>query len=345
MRPFTVEVREQVVYPLSPEAILARCLLRWWVTLGDFEGDHGIILELHLTNRGFDWSEVLRYRPPADRRVDGKGFTGGTFHGGDFFVTSFNAVHRVSARGELREVYAREDFNDLHSIAVSHSRLWVTNTGCDRVDVLSLDGELLDAHMLSPRESDCGPAHDPTDPYFHRGADLPFHRRRVVDRVHPNHVAFHSNAPIVTRFADCSLANLESGHIVVQRTPGPPHDGVVVGDTFFITCTTGVVVAYDAIGAEWKEHERIVIGGDSGVSGWCRGLSVHGDMLLVGFTRIARVPRHRWSERPFEGTRTGIVRLDRASGKVIDFVDFARLGGHPKVFSIVSVPEPVASLA
>ena len=66
--------------------------MRWWLTLGDLESDEGRILELTEAHGRFEVAEVLRYRAQDDRRVTGKGFTGGEFGLGHFFVTDFNTV-------------------------------------------------------------------------------------------------------------------------------------------------------------------------------------------------------------------------------------------------------------
>ena len=52
-------------------------------------------------------------------------------------------------------------------------------------------------------------------------------------------------------------------------------------------------------------------------------------------TRIDRMPRERWSNRPFSTTVTGIILIDRSTNTEIAFSNLEWLGTHPKLFAIV----------
>ncbi len=315
--------------------------MRWWLTLGDLESDEGRILELTEAHGRFEVAEVLRYRAQDDRRVTGKGFTGGEFGLGHFFVTDFNTVYRIDARGRIDVVAARHDFNDLHHVAVVQDRLWVTYTGLDRIDVLDVDGGFVGGFALCPSDDEHERRSD-TDAqgvYFKGNRGLPFHRRKVQDKVHPNHVGLWRGKPVVTRLRSGEVQRLDDFSPLLTA-PGHPHDGQEHDLMFWVTCTNGLVLAYG-------EGERAVLEpklqfdlfASSGVSGWCRGLAVSPDRLLVGLTRMAYAPDTYWSERPHAETTTAVLVVDRASGRLLDLVDLNAFGVHPKLFSIVAVPE------
>ena len=87
-----------------------------------------------------------------------------------------------------------------------------------------------------------------------------------------------------------------------------------------------------------KQHQaELVIDtfASTGRSGWCRGLAVHDEVLAVGLTRIVRMPRERWADRPFDSTVTGLLVIDRATNIELAFSNLQWLGNHPKLFEVV----------
>lgn len=317
--------------------------MRWWVTLGDFESDEGRIVELD--EHSPCPREVSRYVPSRERSTHGKGLTGATLADDGLLVCSFNAVHHVDAGGALRDVIVRPDFNDLHHVVSAGDRIWVSNTGLDRVDVFDANGTFVGAHGLVPSDEEHQRRFDAltTGPYYSQSPDLPFHRRRVRDVVHPNHVALVGGRAIVTEFETRRLRRLDDFRVVVEETPGYPHDGQSFDDALWISCTNGLTVAYRVSGQlPWREVERLDVFSATGRTGWCRGLWVGTSVIVVGLTRITRAPRVKWCDRPFEGTETSVVVLDRATGALVTRWDLSRFGGHPKIFSIVTAPEDLS---
>ena len=238
----------------------------------------------------------------------------------------------------LEEWLVRDDFNDLHHIATREGHVWIANTGFDRVDVFTQEGDFLRGYALTEASADASRP-TPDDPYFAReDGSRPLHLRRLADRVHPNHVTFFEGRALVTRFSDRCVQDLTSWEIVIPCTPGYPHDGFVHGDTLWLTCTNGLVLGYqrDAQGG-LRETERLDVFEASGACGWCRGLWVGEDVMLVGLTRITRMPRYRWCERPFEDTSTSVLVIDRRTSRLRTEIALEPFGQHPKLFSILEV--------
>jgi len=73
-------------------------------------------------------------------------------------------------------------------------------------------------------------------------------------------------------------------------------------------------------------------------TGWCRGLLVTADHLIVGLTEIRRMPRYRWCDRPFEGTKTAVLCIDKKSGRLVTCLDIGERARHPKLFGLLEMP-------
>ena len=337
------------------------------LTVGYFDASgEGHLVEIDLAREAI--STLLAHTPPESLHVPDKGFTGaawsGTARKSTLFVCGPCAVHQVEpSTWSVTATWHQPCWNDLHHVAVARDRVYVVNTGLETIDVLSMDGSFLGSHALHPgwlsaaRLSGFSPAREalpalrdvrwplrhersqtaplPQDYYTRPDAALPFARRKVRDYVHPNHVTIHEGRLLVTRFLDRAVEDVTSFQRVIEGTPGLPHDGLVDGDRFWITCVNGLVIAYAIEGGRvtGREVERFDVFA-TGHTGWCRGLAVTRDHLVVGLTAIRRMPRYRWCDRPFEATETSVLCIERRTGKLAARV---RLEGdrHAKIFSVL----------
>jgi hypothetical protein len=310
----------------------------WWITMGDFSDHTARVVELTRASGVFSTRQVLEHTPPPSRRVLGKGFTGAVRRDDTVWVCDFNAIYKLSiSTGALTLWASCGGFNDLHHVAIDGDHVFIANTGHDRVEVFSTAGEFLGGYALAIAEEEREPPSN--DPYFERDdANLPLHQRILADRVHPNHVCARGGRLLVTCFAERRVRDLAMWEDVIPDTHGHPHDGVFAGDHFWITTTDGVVSVWEpSARGPFKEVHRVDTFARAGVSGWCRGLWVGEELMLVGLTRISRMPGYRWCDRPFESTRTAILALDRMSGEPLDVIDLESFGAHPKLFSILEV--------
>ncbi|MEP7124431.1 MAG: hypothetical protein ABJE95_26115 [Byssovorax sp.] len=345
-----------------------RCL----ITVGYFDtSGEGRLIEIDLA-RG---SQVTRlaYIPPSELRVPEKGFTGAVWSGdpgqSTLFVCGASAVYQVDPLvWSVTEIWHQPCMNDLHHVAVDDDRVHVVNTGLEAVDVFSREGLFLGSHALHPgwlsalRQRGSAPAREEraalldarwprlevdataSEPsivdYYSPAApgQLPFSQRKVRDYAHPNHVTVHGDRVLVTRFLDRAVDDLSSLRRVIAETPGLPHDGIAFEDRFWITCVNGLVVAYAIQGGQvtCREVERFDVFA-TGHSGWCRGLAVTRDHLVVGLTAIQRMPRARWCDRPFEETETSVLWIERATGHLVGRVELHERERSPKLFSVLPI--------
>ena len=112
------------------------------------------------------------------------------------------------------------------------------------------------------------------------------------------------------------------------------HDGVVHGDSFWLTAIDGTLYEMDL---ETLELRRRMPSFSTGHYGWCRGLAVGDDHLLVGLTEVrsGRLPRHRWADREPEGSETSVLMLDRQDGRLLAKVDLTDRARHSKIYSVL----------
>jgi hypothetical protein len=345
--------------------------VRFLVTVGYFDASgEGRLVEIDF-ERGTQTTR-LAYAPPEPLRVAEKGFTGAVWSGSPgastLFVCGASAVYQVDPKSwTITAIWHQRCMNDLHHVAVTKERVYVVNTGLEAIDVFSLDGLFLGSHALHPgwlsaaRQDGFSPARDVlpalldarwpphttetltqeasvADYYAPPDASgaLSFSRRKVRDYAHPNHVAALDGQVLVTRLLDRAVDDVTTFRRVIADAPGLPHDGLVDGDRFWITCVNGLAVAYaiERGRVTGREIERLDVFA-AGHTGWCRGLALTRDYLVVGLTSIRRMPRYRWCERPFEETETSVLCVERATGRLAGRIELEDGGRHPKIFSVL----------
>jgi hypothetical protein len=345
--------------------------MKLFASIGYFDDSgEGTLLEVDLA--AAEARVVLSHTPPANLLVPGKGFTGmawDTFEPGrTLFVCGFNSVYRVAVE-EARVVGTlhRPDFNDLHGLSCHDGRLFIANTGLDAVEVMTTAGRFVGCQSLqptwlnarrlngdSPDRAQWGPllnsewagqgpptfeASSTRGAYYQDRPDgTPFHQTVVRDFVHPNHVDVCRGSAFVTAFRQRSIIDLATFEVVLSDLPGHPHDGRLVGELFWLTTVNGLVMGYDITATPWRLVERYDVFRKTRRTGWLRGLHVTTETIAIGLTEIRDMPRERWSDRPFEETRTGVVLLDRRTGRELSWVDLTDKDRHSKLFALVGVP-------
>ena len=306
---------------------------------------------------------VLRWVPPERLRVPTKGLAGGSLAAdGSLYVAAHSAVVRIdAAAGCVTGVLHQPCMNDLHHVAAIGDRLYVSNTGLGAVDVLNLDGTFLGSHALLPSwvnarriggedppgfdgllrpgwqgaSPDAWPEPRADDGYH--AADrraAPFHQLKVPDFAHINHVAQVGDRLLATCLTDGCLRDVSTFETVYRVEGAFLHDGVVHGDSFWLTAIDGTVYEMDL---ETLELRRRIQSFSTGHYGWCRGLAVGDDHLLVGLTEVrsGRVPRHRWADMEPEGSETSVLMLDRQDGRLLAMVDLTNKARHSKIYSVL----------
>jgi hypothetical protein len=317
---------------------------------------------------GGDVRRLFRHVPSERDRIAQKGFTGACWLDGDtLLVCSFNAVHRIDVR-TWRETgrLTQPDFNDLHHVAIDAAtrHVLVCNTGLDAVEIFDRAGCFLGRHATSPawfeRERLDGQAVDrshfpellavgwggshpethiprrrPSGGYYGSGPGPAFNTAVVRDYLHPNHVAAVDGLLAVTLLGAREVRCLRTMQCLAV-TDGHPHDGQVEGGHFWTSTTRGIVTAWDRTGGTpWTPCETYDAF-QSGITGWCRGLLVRPEHVIVGLTEIRSQPQYAWCDRPFQETTTAIVMLARGTGRALhQTVLGRRTGRHAKIFSVL----------
>lgn len=173
------------------------------------------------------------------------------------------------------------------------------------------------------------------DPYFPDiPHDTPFHLRRVRDAVHPNAVRVCDTHTWISRFADRSLECQERGLRRTVPVDGHPHDLVFDKDELWFTTTDGCVWALAFRSPDAVPRLVVDTYTATGLSGWCRGLSVDDGHLLVGLTRMVPSSTKRWCARTVDDTVTALVLLERKTLRPLGAIELEAFGQHAKVFSI-----------
>ncbi len=327
------------------------------------EGGDGVVW---LVDLAAERAEVLvRWSPPPHLHVATRGLAGGSFASdGMLYVAAHAAVVRIDPRrASVTGMLHQPCMNDLHHVAVRGDRLYASNTGLGAVDVLGLDGTFHGSHAvlpawanarriggedLPPESSPWRPGwagappaawpDDPPDDGYHTSnrRSGPFHQLKVPDPLHVNHVAFVGDRLLATCFADGTLRDLRTFEIAARLPGAFLHDGDVHGDSLWLTAIDGAVIELDA--ATLGERRRFEAF-DTGHYGWCRGLAISDQHLLVGLTEVrrGRLPRHRWAERDPEGSETSVLLLDRADGRLLARVALTDSERHSKLYSVLPI--------
>jgi hypothetical protein len=332
------------------------------VTGGYFDrGGDGVVWLVDLAAERADI--LLRWTPPAHLHVPSKGFAGGSLAAdGLLYVAAHAAVVRIDpARAVVTGVLHQPCMNDLHHVVAVDDRLYVSNTGLGAVDVLDLDGRFLGSHALLPAWANARRIHgddfpaaaspvrpgwsgEPPAPWSEPREDdgyhtadrhsAPFHRLKVPDYLHVNHVAQVGGRLLATCFADGALRDLRGFGVAARLDGHFLHDGIVHSDAFWLTAIDGSVFELDAV--TLRERRRIHTFA-TGHHGWCRGLAVTDDHLAVGLTEVrrGRLPRHRWADREPDGSETSVLLLDRRDGRLLSRVDLTDEARHAKLYSVL----------
>ncbi|MBX3269722.1 MAG: hypothetical protein KF729_05655 [Sandaracinaceae bacterium] len=334
------------------------------VTGGYFDdcGD-GIVWLVDLASGRSD--VLLRWQPPAHLRLPAKGLAGASLHDDTLYAAAHAAIVRIDlARANVTGVLHQPCMNDLHHVSVLGERLVVSNTGLGSVDVFGLDGVFVGSHALIPgwttawRMSGSEPpdrwagvldagwtGSAPTawpaaagDAYYSCDLAAPFHQRKVRDHLHVNHVTSDGDRMIATCFADGSLREIGKFELLWRRPGAFVHDGVVDGASFWLTAIDGAVIELDATTFSVRSQLQVF---DTGRRGWCRGLAVRGDHLLVGLTEVRRerLPRHRWADHDPDGSETSVLLLDRHDGRLLARVELTDRERHSKLYSIIPLED------
>jgi hypothetical protein len=281
--------------------------------------------------------------PESNRAVKGKGITGlQRINNKTLVACDFNRVFTLNNNGNIISYYQPDDANDFHQLSVSEGLIYVANTGRDSIDVLSLELELVKRYDgLLPSEwkarKECNYSID-SDYYDSIQLGIPFHKRRVPDKWHFNHViklsdSFGGNI-LATSFSEKRLINISNLEPVSTTFNHQPHDGFIYQNKMWMTTVSGEIYAAELQPS--LEFKRVLdLFSFLPYQGWCRGLIFAGGKLLIGITAIyENNNRSKWLTTSIENTRTGIYQLNSETFELEHFFDFSCNEGS-RVFSML----------
>jgi len=137
---------------------------------------------------------------------------------------------------------------------------------------------------------------------------------------HPNHVSHWGGDLWVTCFETRAVHGLRTGRIV--ELGGIPHDGRLREGLVWFTRVDGHVMALDPVNCEVVErYDLQALSGSRRRLGWCRGVDVRGDTVVVGMTTLRSTAHRevaRWLLQGEAGRKlpTRLVVIDRVTGRI-----------------------------
>ena len=293
---------------------------------------------------------LLTSLPSSNRDVPGKGVTGLCWLDDHNLVAcDFNRVVTLDSKTwRINQVLENDEFNDLHHLSVSDGHIYLANTGRDCIDVLSSDLKLvkrIDGLSVKEWQDRKAGRYTVAGSYYDDpSSGLPFHRRRVPDKWHFNHVfkapSSLGDQIVATSFGTKSLVNAQTLEQLSSTLSTQPHDGFVDGDHLWVTTVSGQIFRAP-VKKPFVFEQIFDLFHYAPYQGWCRGLFIHDEFLFIGITSIyEKSNRTRWLTQPIEDTRSGIYQLHATSGEIVHFHDFTSSDGS-RIFSMLAAKQVV----
>jgi hypothetical protein len=294
-----------------------------------------------------------------------KGLAGASWRGAHLLVaTEAELLEYACDPFRLVGTHSFPFLNDVHHVAAADGRIWVCNTGLDTLEELDSDWRPLRAHdlivpfgrrrrfVLHLLRADARKSWNRltgrAQSYGHLGHRARFPnlvklirptRYRLSGRdlrawdfrphvLHPNHVLPRGDDVWVTLLHTGEIVSLRTGAVIADGL-GHPHDGIVVGDSLFVTdCGANrLIVIRDLSHARRRRMDvRVTRTLDEG---FLRGVAVVGEHVFVGLTA------RRGSRDAYRTAR--VYALDAASLEVLDAWEAPAEYGT-SVFSILPMP-------
>lgn len=205
-------------------------------------------------------------------------FKSAAWDGDRLLLCTQTEVLLANRDARVERVISNPWFNDVHHVARLGGRLHVVSTGLDAVMVLDGD-EVVDVHDV------CG---EPTWSRFDRGTDY----RRIATtkphRSHPNFVYGVGDDVWVTRFEQRDALRLRDRATTDKLAASPIHDGLPQRGEAWFTAVNGQVMVVDPETGRLKRRFDLdtIPRANPAPLGWCRGIHVEPDRVLVGFSRL-----------------------------------------------------------
>jgi hypothetical protein len=323
---------------------------------------HGDLVVLDWTARRI--ADHVRYEHRVYEESH-KGMAGASWHGSHLLVaTEAELLEYTCNPFRLVGAHSFPFLNDVHHVAASNGHIWVCNTGLDTLEELDDHWRPLRTHdlvvpfgrrprfvldllradarkswnRLNGRAQSYGHLrHRATFPnlvkliqptrYRLSGRDL-----RTWDFrphvLHPNHLLPRGDDMWVTLLHTGEIVSLATGAVIAGDL-GHPHDGIVVGDSLFVTdCGSNRLIVIQGLSHHRRERREVRVT-KTLEEGFLRGVAVARGTVFVGLTA------RRGSRDAYRTAR--VCALDAGSLHVLDTWEAPTEYGM-SLFSILPVP-------
>ncbi len=258
------------------------------------DGDQGVLAVILILDG--ESGKVLHrceYLPPKDVVSPGQKiqFTGSCFIDGAYFVCTHNEVlvyEEWPPKAPARKI-SLKGFNDLHHCFPWRGALAVSNTGLETVDLVSLDGELLERWDLLEGEPGARTIDEGKD--YRLIPDTKPHLR------HGNHLFELGGELWTSQLRTMDAVCVTKPGRRLEMGVGMPHDGIVLGDKLVFTTTNNHLVMFDVADPSRRtEYNLPEMTPDLNQLGWCRGVARHPGAADRYFVCFSALRRSKWKE-------------------------------------------------
>ena len=243
-------------------------------------------------------------------------FTGNCFIDARWFVCSHNEILEFDhwPPCEPSNKLSIPGFNDLHHCIPWQGHLAVSNTGLETVDIVSLEGELVERFDLIPSERDIDPDKD-----YRLIADTKPHVR------HGNHLFEHNGALWTSQLRTMNAVCVMDQSAQLDIEVGMPHDGDWIDGGVFFTTTNGHIVEFPGgQQSKRKTYSLKEMTPELDQLGWCRGVCAVPDAPGHYFIMFSALRRSKWKDFGYfikyghSMPQSRVARYNLAAGKLIE---------------------------
>lgn len=230
------------------------------------------------------------YTPPQDithpeQKIQ---FTGFSWIGESLYVCTHNHIAVFDDWPATRpsRIISLPGFNDLHHCHPFDGGLAVSNTGLETVDLVDLQGNLIERWDLLANEPEArkiDPAHD-----YRMVPDTKPHLR------HGNHLFELDGQLWSSQLRTSNATCVTDLNKTLDMTVGMPHDGDIIGEHLVFTVTSGYLVRFHLKGGaptDAQPTNLTEMTPEYDQLGWCRGVcgvQDRPDCYWVGFSALRR---------------------------------------------------------
>ncbi|MEM1353326.1 MAG: hypothetical protein AAGH88_00435 [Planctomycetota bacterium] len=249
------------------------------------------------TETGETLHETTYTPPPSITHPEQKiQFTGFSWIGPELFVCTHNHIVVYDQWPPERPVriISQPGFNDLHHCYPWQGHLAVSNTGLETVDLIDVEGKLLERWDLLPD----APGKRTIDPSldYRMIPDTKPHLR------HGNHLFEFGGQLWTSQLRTSNAVCVSDLSQTLEMGVGMPHDGEIINDHLVFTTTNGHLVRFDLAEGRTSPAEPFNLTAmtpELDQLGWCRGVYGIPDRRNCYWVGFSALRRSKWKDFGF----------------------------------------------